>query len=304
VPRTLAVVRPGDTTKAHPYTIVIIANPVLETPTGSGVYAVDPIMANLAAFNASVNYIVTNLFGGLAEQRETFLNSPGIGPKIRVLSLVVPNLPVNGSNALCGQEATGNIIDPLRSAFLPFLKRFNLQADVAYAVTASPTHTRASAYPGTDDDLSAGVSFTMDGRTLNHRFFSSIPGTIAISTTSSSMTALHEFGHASSSFNNGYVTDLYVDNRPIANTINAKDGRPIPVNFANYNGTNMLSDKTRDGLGYPATWQNYHCELIDATLPAIMDNYFQAPDGTPTHCRHDRITRQFFIDRITAKLAR
>jgi hypothetical protein len=303
-PRTVTVIRPGDNIP-NPYTIAIIANPALERPLGSGNFVVDPIMANLALFNTTVNYIVTNLFDGLADQRETFLNSPGIGPKIRVLSLVILNLPPDTNTAMIGEEKTTNIIDPRPAAIQSVLGLFHLPADVIYAVTASPTHTRSSSIPGTDDDSRGGVSFTLDGATLNHRFFSTIPGTVALSTTANSLTALHEFGHAASSVNNGFVDDLYMKITSLPpKAINVKTARPIPVNFANYNGTTMLSDKNRDGLGYPKDWLNYDCELLDASLPAVMDNYFQAGDGVPVHCRHDRITRQFLIDRITAKLSR
>lgn len=35
-----------------------------------------------------------------------------------------------------------------------------------------------------------------------------------------------------------------------------------------------------------------------------MDDYWQAPDGVPEHCEHDRITRAFLLDRVRAKMRR
>jgi hypothetical protein len=112
---------------------------------------------------------------------------------------------------------------------------------------------------------------------------------------------LHEFGHALSSYTNGSVVDLYADSSA---GINNKRGNPMPANFAVYNGIGMTTDSTRNGLGYPGSWQSYHCELIDSSFPAVMDNYWLAADGIPEHCQHDKITRQFLIDRLRAKIAR
>lgn len=39
--------RKGDTSKTNPFTIAIIANPALERPKGSGVFVVDPIVAQV-----------------------------------------------------------------------------------------------------------------------------------------------------------------------------------------------------------------------------------------------------------------
>ncbi len=141
----------------------------------------------------------------------------------------------------------------------------------------------------------------MNGVTRQHRHNNLIPGTVAIHATSRSLTALHEFGHALSSYTNGSVVDLYVDSSA---GLNNKRGRPIPPDFANYNGATMAADTVRDGLGYPAGWQSYHCELIDPTVPAIMDDYWLAGSGIPEHCQHDRITRAFLRDRLLAKINR
>lgn len=173
---------------------------------------------------------------------------------------------------------------------------------MAYAVTKSPTHTRASAWFTTDDDLRGGVPFMLDGVPLTHRYYHVIPGTIALPVSRTSLTALHEFGHALSSYSNGSIVDLYVDD---GTGVNNKIGRPIPPDFTTYNGIVVPSDPTRDSLGYPATWRSYHAALDDPAYPAIMDNYWLAGGGTtPEACQHDQITRQFLRDRLLAKISR
>ena len=122
-----------------------------------------------------------------------------------------------------------------------------------------------------------------------------------------SLTAIHGFGHAASSYTNGYLSDLYVNfhdedvHKPV---INKRYGLPILSRFGVYNGGAYLSDLHRDGLCYPTDWETYHCELIDPNLPAIMDDYPDAANGASDECQHDRITRQFLLDRIRAKCAR
>lgn len=297
----IKVIHQGDTSKANPFTIVIIANPALEAPWNSGTFVVDPIITNQAKFDACVKYIDDALMGKLPNQSEKFIADPTIAPKIRMVSLFISGLPAQHSNSLVGQDGVSNMLIARRNVFVPFLAGQGLKADVAYAVTQSDSHTRASAWYTSDDDGQGGVSFTLDGATFYHRYFNIVPGTVAIHSTSTSLTALHEFGHALSSYSNGSVVDLYVDSGP---ALNNKNMRPIPGNFAVYNGTNMVSDPTRDGLSYPANWTSYHCELIDSSFPAVMDNYWQAHDGIPEHCRHDKITRQFLMDRLRAKISR
>jgi hypothetical protein len=299
--QSIGVIRPGDQSKPDPYTIVIISNPALERPWRSGAFVADPITANKAVFDACVSYIDQCLFGSLLGEAEQFLNDPSIAVKLRVVSLWVTGLVSNDANALVAEDAddVSHILVARRSRFVTFLSRFNLQADVAYAVSQSPTHKRASAWYTSDDDASGGVPFAIDGMAFVHRHRCLIPGTVAIHSTANSLTAIHEFGHAASSYTNGDVTDLYVDSAP---ALNCRNGRPIPSDFADYDGTVFSSDTARDSLGYPSGWISYHCKLIDLAHPSVMDNY---PLGTPPEAsQHDAITRKFLLERIRSKTMR
>jgi hypothetical protein len=179
-----------------------------------------------------------------------------------------------------------------------------LKADVVFAVTASPHYKRSSALFTLDDDNGPGVAFDLDGTAYAHRFNNQQPGIVALHVNSTSVIALHEFSHAASSWTNGSVKDLYVDNDMDTNPVNIRVGAPpVPKAFAKYNGQAYLSDPTRDGLGYH-DWSSYHCELIDPAFPALMDNFWEASSNRPEDCMHDKITVAFLTDRIKAIMAR
>jgi hypothetical protein len=293
------VIRVG-AAKPNPFTICIVANPVLEAPWNSGAVMKDPIIGQLAAFQAAVSYIDSSLFGLLPGEQEHLLSDPALMPFIRVVSLYDDGLPTILSNALAAQDGSSDILVPIRTAHAPFLANYGIDADVVYAVSASQTHVRASAWFTTDDDTQGGVPFTLDGNAYVHRYYKAIPGTIAIPVNSTSLTALHEFGHAVSSYTNGSIVDLYVDS---SSGFNIRVGRPIPTVFCNYQGTQFDTDPLRDGIGYPAGWQSYHCELVDASCPAVMDNYWLSGKGSNA-CLHDSVTKAFIFDRVAAKIAR
>ena len=298
----IRVIRAGDTSKPDPFTVCIVANPALEAPRGTGQFMTDPILANQPAFDAAVTYIHDCLFGRLPGQGEALLAVPDIAARVRIVSLFDSGLPPQDANSLVANDSMSNQLVARRTAAKPFLSRFGLAADVVYCVSHSATHGRATAWFTSDDDAGGGVAFTLDGVTLHHRFDNLIPGTIAIHARASSLTALHEFQHALSSYTNGKIVDLYVQSPP---AVNCKHGRPIPAAFANYNGTVHNSDPVRDGLGYPPTGTQFHCALHNPNAPAVMDNYPTTPaPAPPVSCQNDQITRRFMLDRLRAKMSR
>jgi hypothetical protein len=240
------------------------------------------------------------LFGRLPGQKERHLATAGIIQRVRIISVFDSAAPVNLSTALVAEHPTSTLLVPRRTAALPYLQTHGERADVVFAVSASPTHDRCAAYYTTDDDARPGVPFQLDGTAFVHRYYCSIPGTIALHVTAAALTPLHEFQHAVSSYTNGSIIDLYVGN--ISPALNCKVGRPIPAVFGTYAGTTYNADPSRDGLGYDASWRSYHCELHDPAVPAVMDNYWRA--SPPELCENDRITRAFLADRIMAKLGR
>jgi hypothetical protein len=294
------VVRAGPS-KPHPFTICVVANPALEAPWKSGQFIIDPIIGQLTMFQGAVAYIDAALFGLLAGQREKMLSDPAIMPNVQIMSLYDDGLSVDSSTSLVAQDSVSDTLVARRTFFKPFLANYAIDADVAYAVSASSSHTRASAWFTTDDDTQPGVPFTLNGNPgFYHRYYNVIPGTVAIHSTASSLTALHEFGHAISSYSNGKILDLYVDS-PVG--FNNLLGRPIPSKFCDYNGKSFASDPSRDSLGYPANWQSFHNAPVDPACPAVMDNYWQSAKG-PVVCLHDSVTVAFIGDRVLAKIGR
>jgi hypothetical protein len=297
----ITVMRQG-AQKSHPFTIVIIANPLLENPLGSSSFIPDPIMNDRSSFNSCANYIDSCLFGSLPNQAEICLGHPDIGPHIRVLSIFANSPIISQANSLVANDNVrgSSLLVARRSVIVQFLAQYGVTADVVFAVSASAQNTRASAWYTTDDDSSSGAQFTLDGVSYWHRQYCVIPGMIAIHCSATSVTAFHEFSHAISSYTNGGITDLYVDSSP---DLNCKRGRPIPAQFATYKSSLHQSDPNRDSLGgYPSNWTSYHCAPLNGE-PALMDNYWKART-VPEACRHDSITGQFIFDRITAKINR
>jgi hypothetical protein len=301
-PYTVRVIYSGKP-KPEPYTVVLVANPAIESEAG-GTFTTDPVLTDRAGYHSAVAYCLQNIL----RETEDVLRAGDLDAQMRFVSVFDATLAAQQENALA-HELTPNIMETRRSVLASFLARFREVADVVFVLHGSTTHTRASAWFATDDNARGTVSYTYDGVSRQHARFSSIPGSCAIPFTEPTNipTALHEFGHAVSNFNNGQITDLYVDGVAGSFLVNkkfrAKATDPVPSSFATYNGTNFNSDPTRDGImgGY-GTFTSYHPQLIDATRPNVMDNFFFS--GTPLRCRLDQLTYAWMRDRIVAKLGR
>lgn len=297
--------RPGDPTRKDACFILLINNPALERPWNSGNFVRDMVggagSADRNLFINSARSFIDNLFGHTPGQAEKLLSDSPHVNKIKVASMYLWDLAPGNATALIGEEVDSGtgILVARRDVVPAFLRSLNVNPDIVFIISNSPTNRRASAYGTTDNDTRGGDPFTYDGRRLYHRYFHTIPGMAAMHTTSDALTAAHEFGHAFSSYTNGFITDLYVD----GNTeLNRKNGRPIPGVFATYKAVAYASDQTRDGLGDPETSSSYHPGLADPAQPALMDNFYYS-DGAVAS-KHDRITKRYTLDRIEAKVFR
>ncbi|OMC51920.1 hypothetical protein A5742_17430 [Mycolicibacterium fortuitum] len=290
---------PGRTT-TDPYTFVFAATPAFDS---SGKFSADSILTNRTAFQDVVRHSLNNLLN----MTEQLLRDDGLERNIRFVAIFDPNQPATAENALVGAVAP-NIIEPKRDRLNAFVGQYWENPDIVFCISGSTTHTRASAWFTTDDNLRTGVAFQFDGSARTHRRYTTIPGSAAVTTSvdQSGLTVIHEFGHAASDFTNGMVIDLYVNDTRAGFVVNKKMRRratdPIPANFASLDGTTVASDQTRDGLGYPTDWVSYHPALLDTTRPNMMDNYWLA--ATPQACRLDRLTFDWFGDRLRAKILR
>jgi hypothetical protein len=288
--------------KADPYTIAFVANPGIEAETG-GTVSADPVLTNRAGYHAALSQCLRNFL----TVTEDLLRRSDRDRGIRIVSIFDETRTAVTATSLA-HEVAPNIMETRRDRLKSFLAGYGVTADVVFVLHGSTTHDRASAWFTTDDAARAGVSVTFDGTTRTHGRFASIPGSAAvpISFDTTGLTPLHEFGHAASDFGNGMVIDLYVDGTRTGFVVNKKMRAlatdAIPTNFATYAGTTVTSDQARDGVGYPSTWTSYHPQLIDATRPNLMDNYWLA--AQPQQCRLDNLTNNFMNDRLSAKLGR
>jgi hypothetical protein len=285
--------------KDSPYTIAFVACQGIRG--FGGAVRGDPVTTNRPSFHAEVSYAIDNLL----RSSEDVLRNGGQDKSIQFVTIFDSTRPAIDQNALV-QEDNINMISPRRELFKSLMGAYLVTADVSYAISGSATHTRASAFFTSDDASKPSVSFTYDGVSHTHGRFAAIPGTVALSTTSASLTALHEFGHAASDFGNGIIDDLYSDGLRAGLQINkkgrAKPTDPVPAAFATYNAVSYNADSSRDSLGYPIGWTTFYCELLDPTRPNVMDNYPLIAD--PRRCRLDRLTYAWLLDRLRAKINR
>jgi len=288
--------------KDRPYTIAFVADPAIETELGA--FVADPVLTDRPGFHDAVGFSLRSLL----TLTENLIQQNDRDRHLRFVAVFDATLAAEDPNALA-HEVAPNLMEPRRNRLNAFLSRYGETADVVLVFHGSTTHDRARASATTDDTAGPGTDYTYGGNVRQHRHFPSIPGSAALSIgmDRTGLTPLHEFGHAAGDFDSGRVVDLYVDGTPGPIVVNKKfrpqNTDPVPGAFANYNGTNVLSDPNRDSLGYPATWKSYHPEPVDATRPNAMDNFWQTFDD-PQLCRLDRLTYAWLTDRLGAKLLR
>lgn len=287
--------------KALPYTIVFAANPVCRKESGELVR--DLIMADRFLYQATVVRCLDNLFS----VGEDLLRAGGIDAQMKLVSVFDGEAEIEDRNCLAA-EVVAHYTETMRENLPAFLAGRGITADVVFVIFDSKRHASASAWPTTDDAGKAGLIFSIDGEEQTHGCYPRIPGSAAIPVTfqSRGITVLHEFGHAASAFDNGWITDLYVDGEPSRLFINKKwrddPADPIPPQFGAYDTRVYDSARDRGARAYSVDWKSYHPELTQAECPNVMDDYWRTDD--PHQCRFDRLTYRWLSDRLAAKLQR
>jgi hypothetical protein len=309
--------RPGNTAKAHPFTICILSNPCTTVNTTQ---FLDPINSNQAGFDQAARWVEDCLFANFPGQGETLLATANISPKIRLVSVFISYSSTSSANALI--DESNNYLDPDRPKITAYLHAINVNADIVFIVSSSRQSAlvQPSAKPSVDDPArgSSPKSFTLDpgsgAQIFYHYEFCREPGVVAIhadepAQNPTSMTPLHEFSHAMGSINQGIIVDLYRDNPPPLSAVNkrrrARQADPIPNLFYRLNGTSShTSSMSRGWTQYPPNWLGFHCQLNQPAYPALMDDYTAAAAGASHLCEHDTITRNFLLDRLAVKIGR
>lgn len=219
----------------EPFTIVILANPFLETATHPPAFKRDPILDLPELFEAKTAFIIDSLTKNAVVR--PFL------PRMRIVAIFDPEKAETTdpeeirARALCAEDPVDLIVLPRQRVYearnghyevveeriLNYLRHyFELdRADVVFAVTASHTHTRSSAHYTVDreeDDPRTvpGFEFHLKDEEVRLRGYywphCQVPGMVAYSAWDDRLkTPVHEFAHAMSSTKHGIITDEYND---------------------------------------------------------------------------------------------
>ncbi len=231
-------------TNPEPYTIVILANPFIESPATSSSkraeFKADPILNEPDIFKDKVSLIMSSLTNNdvvqyfMPKMRFVAIFDPAMG-KVNQLEgkriLTDDELKGTkpdeqkwhemGSRALCREYPVGEVIEPVQGRINRYLERAYPiigRVDVVFAVTASDTHIRSSARFTVDNDTDLASSFlfrTNPDAPPQRGFYrprARIPGMVAYSAWDDRLkTPIHEFTHAMSSTKNGLIDDEYYD---------------------------------------------------------------------------------------------
>lgn len=232
------------TANKNPYTVVILANPFIESLASDSSKAVefkiDPILNYPEIFKAKVSLILSSLANNYVVQhfmpkiRFVAVFDPAMGEidhfdQKRILSDeelqdMTPDEQKShemAARALCREYLIGGVIEPVQTRINRYIERGYPEVgrvDIVFAVTASETHIRSSARFTLDDESDVADSFIFranpDAPQLKgyYRPGSEIPGMVAYSAWDDRLkTPVHEFAHAMSSTKNGLIDDEYYD---------------------------------------------------------------------------------------------
>jgi hypothetical protein len=306
--------------KPRPYTIAIVANPLLASRSPTLRFRHDPIITMPRSF---FRHAVTLCLRGLFAGAEDVLTRDGIDARMRLVSVFSspvcegPSIPLREANCLIEQTPGEQGVLPRRGRLVHFLDNFPTaagatRADVVIIINNSDTPNQSTSRP-TDDAPSLGsVDYVFDNVVRKHAHFASTPGCASIHLSNldpASPTVIHEFCHAASEVDDGWVADMDFHPHPPSPrfAVNLKHraapGDPVPQDFATYNGTTFKSNPVRfDGAPYPAQWTGYHAEPLDGRQHSLMDHWLDHPDRLRS--RLDRLTHRWLSDRLNAKLSR
>jgi len=237
---------------AAPYTIAFVANPKIRrrpaSATAAPIYQKDPIIHDLDLFLKSVDRALASL------EQDEVLGRPEIWSRIRVVTIFDQQADADlveefqRVNAV-DEQVIDHIVGPRPHANFRIVipekleSENNINIDVVFAMTASHTHDRSSAYYADLDEINdvaknqsnAGEPFLYNpdpdpvlqnqkGGEINvarcgtppyfcsHDDFSERFGRVALSVFGARQkTFIHEFAHAMSSTSHGMICDEYTD---------------------------------------------------------------------------------------------
>jgi len=287
---------------ANPYTLAIVANPVIYIPAENR-FEKDPAIRDEALFTKAA----LRCLKSIAEN--DLLRLPEISSRLKIVAVYDKNIAENDTHALCEAfERITNVIAPREdlNRVDSYLKDRGVTADVVFVISGSEELTRSSArFSEEAPDNLSGKEFQLSGR--RHPLTANLPGVAAISAWDDRLkTPMHEFAHAMSSVQNGAILDEYDDRifSSLEFAVN-KSSRgsatdPVPALFAKYGLTGeeptpYYSDRQRRDK--EANWTSYVPEKRSPHVSCTMDLAYYDDE-------FDRLIFDFMYDRIMAKMGR
>ncbi|MCK6623120.1 MAG: hypothetical protein HUU32_16080 [Calditrichaceae bacterium] len=295
---------------ANPYTLAIVANPVIYIPAENR-FEEDPAIRDEALFTKAA----LRCLKSIAEN--DLLRLPEISSRLKIVAVYDKNIAENDTHALCEAfERITNVIAPREdlNRVDSYLKDRGVTADVVFVISGSEELTRSSArFSEEAPDNLSGKEFQLSGHFAaspmlrRHPLTANLPGVAAISAWDDRLkTPMHEFAHAMSSVQNGAILDEYDDRifSSLEFAVN-KSSRgsatdPVPALFAKYGLTGeeptpYYSDRQRRDK--EANWTSYVPEKRSPHVSCTMDLAYYDDE-------FDRLIFDFMYDRIMAKMER
>lgn len=295
---------------ANPYTLAIVANPVIYIPAENR-FEEDPAIRDEALFTKAA----LRCLKSIAEN--DLLRLPEISSRLKIVAVYDKNFAENDTHALCEAfERITNVIAPREdlNRVDSYLKDRGVTADVVFLISGSEEFTRSSArFSEEAPDNLSGKEFQLAGHFAaspmlrRHPQTANLPGVAAISAWDDRLkTPMHEFAHAMSSVQNGPILDEYDDRifSSLEFAVN-KSSRgsatdPVPALFAKYGLTGeeptpYYSDRHRRDK--EANWTSYVPEKRSPHVSCTMDLAYYDDE-------FDRLIFDFMYDRIMAKMER
>lgn len=295
---------------ANPYTLAIVANPVIYIPAENR-FEEDPAIRDEALFAKAA----LRCLKSIAEN--DLLRLPEISSRLKIVAVYDKSFEVTDTHALCEAfERVTNVVAPREdlNRVDSYLKARGVTADVIFLISGSEELTRSSArFSEEAQDNLSGKEFQLVGLSAaspvvrRHPLRANLPGVAAISAWDDRLrTPMHEFAHAMSSVHNGPILDEYVDEilsglEFAVNKLSRGDEtNPVPTLFAKYGLTGeeltpYYSDRHRRDK--EANWTSYVPEKRSPHVSCTMDLAYYDYE-------FDRLIFDFMYDRIMAKMER
>jgi len=326
---------------AKPYTIVFVANPKIHKRIGPPAFEKDPIINDLDLFLRGVDRALAGL------EADDVLGRPEIWSRVRVITIFDPCVAEAlveeyQTTAVIDGQVIDNLVNPMESANFAKVIENHLTSigldltdvDVVFAMTASPTHDRSTAYyadwdeltvtrenqsaPGKEFGYAPDPNSQKDGEILapvlnvspffrKHDFGSESFGRVALNVVGARQKVfIHEFAHAMSSASHGMICDEYADQFYVEHICLENAPPPTPKFYVNRIERNKAGLPDNRVIPVHEIFAEYNGVLFHSDLahPSARENwvgYFPERHSPGLGCIMDRETGPYRFDKLISR---